>query len=215
MKIAVIGSGNVGRALAISFKRGGHQVVLAGLEPTSAAELAAEVGVESQPTSADAVRAAEMVVLAIPFEAAETVAQDIRTASRGYTVVDVTNPLLPGASGLSTAGGPSGAEAIQALLPDAHVVKGFNTMFASVQADPTSAGDAADAFVAGDDEAAKARVLRLAAEIGCRPIDVGGLVRARELESMAFLLISMQVAFHGAWTSVWKLLAPPAAALRG
>ena len=96
------------------------------------------------------------------------------------------------------------------LLPEARGVKAFNTLFASNQADPTVDGVTLDGFVAGDDPTAKSVVLELVESMGLNPVDVGPLVRARQLESLAFLNIALQLANHGAWHSGWKLVAAPA-----
>ena len=82
------------------------------------------------------------------------------------------------------------------LLPGAHVVKAFNTLFASHQSDPIADGVQLDGFVAGDDAAAKATVLELVESIGLHPVDVGPLARARQLEGLAFLNITAQ---HRQW----------------
>jgi predicted dinucleotide-binding enzyme len=120
-------------------------------------------------------------------------------------VVDVTNRPTPDPnSGRST----SAAEEIQALLQRSHVVKAFNTAFASRQADPEVDGQPADAYVAGDDTGAKEKVLELARSIGFRPIDVGPLAQARTLEGMAWIHISLNMQNAWPWQSAWKIVGP-------
>ena len=121
-------------------------------------------------------------------------------ALTGKVVVDVTNRRIQT--------GPAIAEALQAELPEAHVVKAFNTAFASRQADPLVDGVQADAFVAGDDAAAKAAVLALAEAIGFRPIDAGGLEVAGTLKGMAWLNISLNMHNGWVWQDAWKLVGP-------
>ena len=104
---------------------------------------------------------------------------------------------------------PSNAERLAAWLPDAHVVKAFNTLFASNQADPIADGVQLDGFVAADDEAAKATVLELVRSIGLNPVDVGPLARAQQLEELAFLNIALNVTGNGDWQCGWKLVAAP------
>ena len=104
----------------------------------------------------------------------------------------------------------SNAEDLAALLPDAHVVKAFNTLFASNQSDPIADGVQLDGYVAADDGAAKQTVLDLVASIGLDPVDVGPLARARQLEGLAFLNITLNIAHGGAWQSGWKLVGAPA-----
>ena len=105
----------------------------------------------------------------------------------------------------------SNAEELAALLPDAHVVKAFNTLFASNQSDPIAEGVQLSGFVAGDDADAKALVLELVREIGLDPVDVGPLARARQLEGLAFLNITLNIANGGSWQSGWKLVGAPIA----
>ena len=93
------------------------------------------------------------------------------------------------------------------------MVKAFNTLFATVQADPTTLGTTVDALIAADDEGAAQAVEALASSIGFRPVTVGPLAAARELESLAFLNIRLQLIAGGAWQTSVVLVAPPEAAL--
>ena len=202
MKVAIIGAGNVGKALATSITRAGHEVTISASTPESAKQAADEVGAQAAQSNVDATRDAEVVILAVPFVGAgEQVANDIRDEVAGKTVIDVTNPLKPDYSGLATEGS-SAAEEFQKQLPDASVVKAFNTIFASNQADPSPD---IDGFVAGDDDKAKQRVISLVESIGFSPVDVGPLRAARHLEGMAVLNIGLNAENGWGWTSAWKL----------
>ena len=106
----------------------------------------------------------------------------------------------------------SNAEELATLLPGAHVVKAFNTLFASNQVDPVTDGVRLDGYVAADDAAAKATVLGLVASMGLDPVDVGPLRRARQLEGLAFLNIVLNITRGGSWQSGWKLIGAPATA---
>ena len=215
MKIAIIGAGNVGGALAKSFSRAGHKVVIADRDPEEAGQLAAQVGGTGTGDLGQAASQADLVVLAIPFAAsAEQVCRTIAGQVKGKIVIDATNPLKPDMSGVATEGGPSGAQRIQQWLPGASVVKAFNTAFAGNQAEPVVEGEPVDGLVAADDDQARETVLKLMAEIGFRPVDVGPLARAKELESLAFLNIMLQVTKNGTWRSAWKLLSPPPGAVK-
>ena len=208
MKVAIIGSGNVGSAVAKAAKEIGHEVTVADLEGTESLEkLKADLGVSTTTSNEEAVGDADIVVLAVPFGVVESVAGSISGQVGDKIVIDITNPLKDDLSGLQT-DGTSGAELVQQQLPQAKVIKAFNTVFAGNQAVATVDGVQLDGFVAGDDEDAKKHVIRLLEEVGYRPIDVGPLSNARYLEGMAFLNISLNAKNNWSWQSGWKLVGP-------
>jgi 8-hydroxy-5-deazaflavin:NADPH oxidoreductase len=209
VNIAIIGAGKVGRALATSFTRAGHQVLIASRDPQDARDVAAATGASPAASVRRAAEAADLVVLAIPFGGVPEVTAEIRGSVAGKPVVDATNRMSFGANGVETDTSTSNAEEIAELLPGAHVVKAFNTLFATNQSDSTLDGVQLDGFVAADDPSAKAMVIELVESIGLNPIDVGPLVRARQLEALAFLNIALQLANNGAWRSGWKLVGAP------
>ena len=202
MKIGIIGAGNVGKALGTSLTRAGHDVTLAASTPESAQAAATEIGATAADSAADAASEAEIVILAVPYvDAGESVAGEIADAVKGGIVIDATNPIRPDYSGLAT-DGTSGAEEFQRRLPGASVVKAFNTLFASNQANPSKE---IDGYVAGDDADAKAKVIDLVGSMGFAPVDVGPLSAARHLEGMAYLNIGLNAANGWSWTSAWHL----------
>jgi len=201
MKVSIIGAGNVGKALATSMSRAGHDVTISARTQQHAREAAEATGAQPATSNAAAVRDAELVILAVPFSAGQEIAQEIAGLVSGKTVIDTTNPVKPDYSGLATEG-TSGAEEFQRWLPEAKVVKAFNTLFASRQAVPSRE---VDGFVAADDMKAKQQVIALVESIGFAPVDVGPLSSARHLEAMAFLNISLNLAHGWDWTSAWKL----------
>jgi len=207
MNIAIIGAGNVGRALATSAMRSGHSVTVSSSNGATAAKLAEETGAKAAASNRAAAEGAELVVLAVPYTVIVDVLDDVGPALAGKIVVDATNPLKADGSGLAVEG-TSGAEEIQKRLPRSRVVKAFNTQFASRQTDPRIAGLSIDGFVAGDDEAAKAVVLDLVKGMGFNPIDAGQLAMSRALEAMAFLNISLQIRNNWSWQAGWKLVGP-------
>jgi len=200
MKVAIIGSGNVGRALGAAIVNAGHEVTLTASDPNNAAAAATAIGASSAPTNRDAARDASIVIVAVPYTAEPGVAEEIRDAVAGKPVIDVANPMTPDLSG--SASETSAAEELQAQLPDAHVVKAFNTIFASNQANPRAD---VDGYVAGDDPEAKREVISLVEAMGFTPVDVGSLRAARALEGMAIVNIGINVRDGGSWTSAWKL----------
>ena len=207
MDIAIIGAGNVGKALAGVFVGQGHTVTLAAKDSKHAESAAAETGAASAQDSRSAAAPADLVVLAVPYDATADILDELGDALSGKVIIDVTNPLAADLSGVTTEGS-SAAEEIQARAPQASVVKAFNTVLAGVQANPVVDGVPADGFVAGDDESAKATVLELLEGLGYRTIDAGGLQMARALEQMSLLNITLQVRNGWSWQSVWKLAGP-------
>lgn len=203
MNISIIGAGNVGTALAGSLARAGHTVTTSASTPAHAATAAGQTGATAVSSTAEAIAASDVVILAVPSTALSSIALESGTSLDGKVVIDVANRPTPDPAGAIGAI----AEELQAQLPNAHVVKAFNTAFASRQADPTVGGVAADGFVAGDDAASKATVLDLVSSIGFRPVDAGSLAAARTLEGMAWLNISRNFA-GGTWQDAWVLLAP-------
>jgi len=201
MKVAIIGAGNVGKALATSITRAGHEVTLSASSPESAQQAASAVGAQSAPSNAAAVDQADLVILAIPYAGGQQVADEIRDSVIGKTIVDVTNPLNADYSGLAT-DGSSAAEELQQRLPDSNVVKAFNTIFATNQASPSTD---IDGYVAGDNATAKQKVISLVQSMGFAPVDVGALSASRHLEGMAFINIGLNAANGWSWTSAWRL----------
>jgi predicted dinucleotide-binding enzyme len=212
VNIAIIGTGNVGKALGSSFSRVGHHVIYGThtARPTDTAALT--TGGSAALSLAEAARAADIVVIAVPYvSAGREVAEAIAPEVKGKVVIDATNPIKADYSGLATEGGPSGAENFASWLPGARVVKAFNTIFASVQADPSTLGVKVDALYATDDDRASVEVSELLSSIGFRPVYVGPLARARELEAIANLNIHLQIETKGDWRTSINFVGAPEA----
>jgi 8-hydroxy-5-deazaflavin:NADPH oxidoreductase len=207
MRIAIVGAGNVGKALSAAAVAAGHDVAVSATTKENAEEAAAAAGARAAANNADAVNGAEIVVLALPHAAVDEVANELGPALAGKVVVDASNPLNTTFTDLVTVG-TSSAEDLQRQLPDASVIKAFNTTFASRHGSPTEGDAPLDAFIAGDDAEAKAKVGELASSLGYRVIDAGSLRMARSLEEMAFLNITLNATNGWAWQSGWKLVGP-------
>ena len=209
MKIAFIGSGNVGAALAIRLTEAGHEAFLAESKEGSAS-VAAALARSSRLTArplADAVREAEVVVLASPYQANEAILRPLADALSGKVLVDCTNPVGPGLThGLRSE--RSGSEAVQALVPAARVVKAFSISgFENLENASYPARDAKPAMLfCGDDAQAKTAVARLITDVGFEPVDVGGLVQALHLEHMTLLWVRMIRAGRQSPSLVWAAL---------
>jgi NADPH-dependent F420 reductase len=207
MQIAIIGSGNVGKALAGSLTRAGHGVTLTASNPDNARAAAEQTGAQAADSNRQAIGAAEVVVLAVPYPAVDAVLDEAGDALAGKVLVDATNRVDPADPG-SVLDGTSAAEQIQARVPAAKVVKAFNTALAARQADPVVDGVALDGYLAGDDDQAKQTVAELVGSIGFRPVDAGPLVMARALEALALLNITLQIRNNWPWQAGFKLVGP-------
>lgn len=206
MNIAMIGAGNVGSALARASVRAGHAVMISDEKhPGRASDVATATGASAAKSNADAISQADVVILAVPFEAVRAILEALHDQLDGKVLVDVTNRFAP-----EELNGPSNAEQIQQWAGRVPVVKAFNTVFASHQDDPNEDGIQLDGFVAGDDPHAKRMVLTLVESLGFRPIDAGSLAMARALEGMGTLNISLNMTYSWPWRTAWKLLGPTA-----
>lgn len=175
MNIAIIGKGNVGSALEAGLAGKGHEVSAVGRDPDSVRGAADQ---------------ADLVILAVPFEEVDNAVREPGSFVSGKTVVDATNALTPEfdlALGFDT----SGAEELQKKLPDAKVVKAFNTAFASTMATGHIGDKQLAGLVAADDPEAKSTVLGLVEQLGFDPIDAGPLATARLLEPLGVLNIKL------------------------
>jgi NADPH-dependent F420 reductase len=188
--VALIGTGNVGSALGQRFAEKGHQVFYGSRDPTAedVRELVAATGHDAAALApAEAAARGGIVVLAVPWSAAEDVVRSLGDL-RGKILVDPTNPRVMASDGFADY--PiegSNAERIARLAPGAHVVKAFSTLGAETMLDPQVAQGPVTVPIVGDDRAAKERVAALAREIGLEAVDVGPLRHARIIEGLHYL----------------------------
>ncbi len=198
MKIAVLGTGNVGRALGCRWAKVGHEVFFGARDPGSdevsgviaRAGSAAKVG-----TCGAALDASEAVLLAIPWDQTRSVLEQAGSLD-GKIVMDCINPLLSDLSGLELGFTTSAAEQIAAWFPTARVVKAFNTLSAATMEDARYGDQQACMFYCGDDAQAKSAVKQLTEELGFEAIDCGPLRLSRQLEPLAMLYVHLAV-FEG------------------
>jgi len=215
--IAIIGaSGQMGAALSKALARGPYRLLLKSGRQEALSHLvnaiqkdtpAAEVEGTTCPT--DASWEADIIILAVPYAVEKEIAGRIREVANQKIVISISNPLNSSYDGLVTAPETSAAEELQLLLPHSKVVKAFNTTFAADFSQPLIGGQQADAFVAGNDEAAVQTVSELVATAGFRPIVAGALPVSRTLEAMQLLLIQLGMRYHYNWLAGWKVLHDP------
>jgi 8-hydroxy-5-deazaflavin:NADPH oxidoreductase len=212
-RVGVLGSGEVGRRLAGGFAKCGHSVMI-GSRDTGKPELREWLsdegaGVEAG-TFAEAAAHGEILVLAVLGDAAEQAIADAGPANfAGKVVIDAMNPL--DFSGgfppkLSVTGADSLGERVQRALPDARVVKAFNTIGNQYFVNPSLAEGQPTMLIAGDDEDAKRTVGDLLADFGWTdPVDIGGIEGSRELEAICIAWVKIG-GMRGSWDHAFKLL---------
>ncbi|MBT0960444.1 NAD(P)-binding domain-containing protein [Denitromonas sp. IR12] len=209
--VVIIGTGNVGTALARGFSARGDRVVFASRAPQGEAARQALDAVPGSAagTLAETLTAADIVCLAVPGSALEAVLAEIApVVPVGTLVIDATNPLdfSQGAPRLALGFSDSAGEAVQRRLPAARVVKAFNSIGAGLFVRPAFTGGAPDMFIAGNDSAAKDEVAAILRDFGWRgAIDVGAIDASRLLEPLAMLWIDYGVR-RGHWTHGFSLL---------
>jgi hypothetical protein len=195
MRIAILGAGNVGAALARVWTAKSHEIIFGVPNPAGErvqAALASLKGFARAATNAEAVAASDIVALSVPWRAAETAIRDSGDLTEKI-VIDCTNPLAADLSGLEIGLTTSAAEQIAAWAPTAHVVKAFNTMGAALFGNARFGDQAADGYYCGNDAGANLTVKQLIEEAGLVPVDVGPLKNARLLEPLAMLWIDLAV----------------------
>jgi 8-hydroxy-5-deazaflavin:NADPH oxidoreductase len=148
-----------------------------------------------------------VVVLAVYYPDAREAVEQYADQLSGKTVVDITNPVNDRVDALVVPPDGSATQELAQLAPDARFVKAFNTTFANTLTTGEVAGQPLDVLIAGDDEGAKDAVATLARDGGLNPIDTGGTQRARELEALGLLHMSVQGSLGTGYASTVKILA--------
>lgn len=194
MKIAIIGSGRVGTALARASQRAGHDIVFGVRDVRNSKHAALTASGFGVASVADSVAAQDVVILATPWAATLDLVRTLEL--NGKTIIDTTNPIAFGPSGLQLLplDAPSGAEAVAAACTEAFVFKTLNQVGAEIMQSAGSTSQQPLMFVAGDDAARKVVVLSLVRDLGFDVRDAGGISAARHLESLAVLWIGQAVA---------------------
>jgi predicted dinucleotide-binding enzyme len=180
--VTIIGTGNMGQAIAGVLTKGGATVDSLGHHD-------------------DGDVRGDVVVFAVPYTALTDVLSKFGDRLDGKVVVDITNPLnLETFDSLTVAPDGSSAAELAERLPGAKVLKAFNTNFAATLASGTVGGETTTVLIAGDDADAKAELAALVTAGGLRAVDAGSLRRARELEALGFLQITLAAAERIPWT---------------
>ncbi len=191
MKIGIIGSGNMGSALARRITLAGHDVLMTAKNIDEAGKIGKQIGPRVKVVQPPEVATGtDLIIAATP--AGEQV-KALRSCGdlAGKIVIDIANPLKPDMSGLTVGHTTSFAEELSKELPGVRIVKAVNTVFAQVLSDGPDFGNGlrAAAYYCGDDESAKKIVRVLIESMGFDAVDAGPLVNARYLEPLGMLNI--------------------------
>jgi predicted dinucleotide-binding enzyme len=198
MRIAIIGTGKVGSAIARGLKGTNHAVSLGARDPHATDVVALASDTDATPMlPAAAAEAADLIILALPRGAAESAVKALGPLA-GKTVIDCMNPLgmIDGTLGLTIGHSTSGGEIVQGWLPRAHVVKTLNQVGAEIMARNEHLLLRPVMFMAGHDAGAKARVAAILTDLGFASMDAGDLTKARLLEPLGMVWIN-QAPFRG------------------
>jgi predicted dinucleotide-binding enzyme len=188
--LSILGTGNMGQAIAAVAGKGGHTVQLLGADDVAT------------PVTGD------IVVLAVPYPAIPEVIAQRGESLAGRIVVDITNPLdFETFDSLVVPADSSAAAEIAAALPRSRVLKAFNTTFAATIAAGTVGPLTTTVLIAGDDSDAKSTVAGVFSSGGLDVIDAGSLKRARELEAVGFLQLTLAVNEKVSWTGGFGIAA--------
>ncbi|MFH5884130.1 NADPH-dependent F420 reductase [Halalkalibaculum sp. DA3122] len=212
MKVGILGSGDVGKALGDGFIKYGHPVMMGSRTPQAenVQQWLKKAGRKaSAGTFEEVADYGEILVLAVAWSGCESA---LRLAGKsnfkGKTVLDVTNPLIfeeGKPPRLALGHTDSGGEQVQRWLPDAHIVKVFNIVGNAHMVDPDFPGGPPDMFICGNNDDAKETVMEICELFGWYVIDIGGIEGARELEPMCILWVKYGMQTQS-WNHAFKLL---------
>jgi NADPH-dependent F420 reductase len=199
MKIAVIGTGNMGTALARGIASADHELIIGARNVDKATALAKEIGAQAEAGGISAaIKAAELVVMALPYEANLAALKGVDAS--GKILVDVSNPITADFKDLIVGHTTSAAEELQAHAPGARVVKAFNTIFSALLPSAARNGTALQVFLASNDADAKKAVESVVRTMGFAPVDAGPLRNSRFLEPMGEM--NIHFGFFLGWGTV-------------
>ncbi len=190
MRVAIIGTGTIGSALASLFIRHGHTVLLGTRRPDQPNALADRLGLNPLSYRA-ASEGADLSCFCVEWEHSGSAIALLGDLS-GKILIDPSNPETPDGRSLALGHSTSGAEILASLSPGARVVKAFNYVYAELLEDAGAlSGIAPSIFLCGDDSAARDLVSQLVRSCDLEPIDCGPLANARYLEPLALLMVQL------------------------
>jgi len=209
VKVGILGSGDVGKSFAKAFGALGHDVVIGSRSPEKLSDFVGGEGDRvTSGTFEDAARSGDLIVLATHGMATEEAISMAGKQNFDHKVViDATNPLdfSGGAPRLAIGHTDSLGEQIQRFIPNARVVKAFNTVGNPLFFKPDLPGGPPDMFIGGNDADAKKLVSQVCEAFGWGVVDLGGIEASRYLEPMCMAWVVHGV-ISGTWLHAFKLL---------
>ncbi len=195
MNITIIGTGKMGTPLAKHLAQANHRIFMGSRDQNRAKEVANKIGLGVKGHSiAKAVAEGNIIILAVPHAAMNDTLKETGPLDNKI-VVDVSNCFTSDFSNLTLGHTTSAAEEIAKQIPNAKVVKAFNTIFATILQKGLDFGaQTLNVFIASDNARAKQMITELVESIGLLPVDCGELKSARFLEPLAAL--TLQIDFH-------------------
>ena len=188
MKIAVIGTGKMGRGFA-SALGSRHKVVFGSRDPARAAKVVRATGAAGAASYAEAASGADIVILAVPWKAMDETLPALGKLT-GKVIVDISVPYGKEVEALGTR---SSGEVVQKKLRGARVVKGWSHVFAKFLTDPDVDGIESSVLIAGDDAPAKKVVFKMARDMGFHPVDVGRLRQSYHLDRLVSMMLFVKL----------------------
>ena len=190
MKIAIIGTGNVGTALGINWNKSNHEIIYGSRNPQDEKHVELEKFAQVL-TLSQAAMQGDVIVLATPWQGTEEAIHEMGSTLNAKIVIDATNPLKPDFSGLLLYGDTSGGEQIAKWAPTSKVVKALNSAFAKVMEHPEINGVKSMMLIAGDDLSALNTVAELVDDLGFQSQKMNGISTSRLLEMVGLTLITL------------------------
>jgi len=207
MQIAILGSGNVGKALASSLTGAGHRVTLTASTPDHARAAASQTGAQAADSNTQAIADAEVVVLAVQYPTVDAVLADAGDALDGKVLIDTTNRVDPANPGSVLDGTPA-AEQLQARIPGGQGGQGVKHRLRLPPGRPGHRRGRPGRVPGRRRRPGQADRQRAGRLDRVPPIDVGPLVMARALEGLALLNIMLQIRNNWPWQAGFKLVGP-------
>lgn len=212
--IAILGAtGNMGSSISRALSKANYRLLLFATDQAKLQTLVEEIrqsnadaDIESVDCSVNASWEADIILLAVPYQAEKEIAEKIKEVANQKVVVSISNPLNTSFNGMLTEPDTSAAEELQKCLPHSKVVKAFNTTLAADFSTPVIDGKQVDSFIAGNHEEALQTASELVVAAGFYPILAGNLSVSRTLENMALLLIQETIKSNYDWLAGWKVL---------